>query len=46
MSHCVSRKQGIGQFPHSHIQAALVIRGGYVPREYREYQNREYQVQQ
>jgi len=26
-------------------QAALVIRGGYVPRKYREYQNREYQVQ-
>ena len=27
------------------IQAALVIRGGSVPKKYREYQNREYQVQ-
>jgi hypothetical protein len=27
------------------IQAALVIRGGYVQQNYREYQNREYQVQ-
>ncbi len=27
------------------IQAALVIRGGYVPQKSREYQNREYQVQ-
>jgi hypothetical protein len=27
------------------IQAALVIRGGYVPQKYREYQNRKYQVQ-
>ncbi len=26
----------------SSVQAALVIRGGYVPRKYREYQNREY----
>ncbi len=26
------------------VQAALVIRGGYVPQKYREYQNREYQV--
>ncbi len=25
------------------IQAALVIRGGYVPQKYREYQNRDYQ---
>jgi hypothetical protein len=24
------------------VQAALVIRGGYVPREYRGYQNRGY----
>ena len=24
------------------IQAALVIRGGYVPRKYHEYQNRKY----
>ena len=24
------------------VQAALIIRGGYVPRKYREYQNREY----
>ncbi len=29
----------------NYIQAALVIRGGYVPQKYREYQNREYQVQ-
>jgi hypothetical protein len=27
------------------IQVALVIRGGYVPQKYREYQNRDYQVQ-
>jgi hypothetical protein len=27
------------------VQVALVIRGGYVPQKYREYQNLEYQVQ-
>jgi len=26
------------------VQAALVIRGGYVPRKYRKYQNRGYQA--
>ncbi len=30
---------------YNYVQAALVIRGGYVPQKYREYQNCEYQVQ-
>jgi len=35
----------IKRFSYYVVQAALVIRGGYVPTKCREYQNRGYQVQ-